>query len=334
MTTQQTFGFLDVLESPAPKMRKAKRTVSAIDRPRKILTSPVASPALPICEQADPDPVADRQSMLRDLRRKVGCIHVTPSDGDDGEPVLSTGSAAIDGLLPRAGLRVDAITEWVAQTDGCGAAALAMITAAIHLESTPGPLVIVSGRNFYPPAAIALGVPAERIILVQPNRHPDVVWSVDQALRCQTVAAVWAHLGPNLDDRDARRFQLACEAGRTPGLFVRPLAVRGRPSFADVRFHVRNPSHRQTQPVSVSRSGSAAPLGRQMQVTLDRCRGGTIDRSAWIQIDDQARILPFHPAPEPQRFPHAPAALRLASELAHPTASNQSSSAKPGQRRA
>ena len=286
--------------------------------------------------------------MLRQLRAKVACIN-TVAGGDSGEN-LTTGSKAIDRLLPRGGLRPDAITEWVAEGDGCGAAALAMIAAATHLKSSvgsvassSGPFVVVSGPgNFYPPAAVSLGISADRIIWVQPNRHADLVWAIDQALRCESVAAVWAHVGANLDDRDARRFQLAAEKGRTPGLLIRPAATRGRPSFADVRFHIDNqpqpaamqhspaqregravsPGRARAEPFSTTTQPHASPWGRVIQVTLDRCRGGTAGHSVWVRIDDQACI--HHVTPQQLGIgKDETAAVRLASELAHPKTSNR-----------
>jgi hypothetical protein len=224
----------------------------------------------------------------------------------------------MDGLLPRGGLRVDAITEWVAWADGSGAAALSMITAATRLQQIAGPLVVVcSPDQFYPPAAVALGIPAGRIIWVRPTGHADTVWAIDQALRCQATAVLWAPIGARLDDRDARRFQLAAEIGNTPGLFLRPEAVRRRPTFADIRFHVSNERS--------SREGKtpAAPATtRTMRVTLDRCRGGQLGRSVMVQITDAANIqqVVMTPATEYQAIRHQDEStpLHLASQLSNP----------------
>ena len=289
-------------------------------------------------EDAGPVDPHSKETVLRQLRARVGCIQTASrGEGEQGD-VLSTGSEAIDRLLPRGGLRPDAITEWVAQADGCGAGTLAMITAAIRLDSfRRGPLVVVSGDGFYPPAAIALGISAERIIWVRPTRQADLVWAIDQALRCESVAAVWAEVGANLDDRDARRFQLAAETGCTAGLLIRPAATRGRPTFADVRLHVDNAFTVETSDQAVASGKGRGDVDhcrptikdRVMKVTLDRCRGGMVGHSVWVQVDDQARLFTF----PPQRLGIAEdesAALRLASELAHPKTATR----KAGRRRA
>lgn len=256
----------------------------------------------------------DRQAMLRQLRSQAGCL--STAGRGNRQATFSSGSAAIDRLLPTGGLRTDAISEWIAEGDGSGAASLAMIAAASRLRCPQhggGPLVVVSdGDHFYPPATIALGIPAERIIWVRASRHADRIWSIDQALRSPSVAAVWAWLDAGLDDRDARRFQLAAEAGRTPGLFLRPAATRHRPSFAELRLHVANRNAARHREVH-----DWAGSGRLLKVTLDRCRGGRLGESVWIQISDRGDIETIR-ARQSMVENHEKATVHLASELAHP----------------
>lgn len=281
------------------------------------------------------DGALKKEAILRQLRSQVGCVTAAPADTVE---IFSTGSAGADRLLPRGGLRVDGISEWITAAEGCGAAAISMIAAASRLNSVAGPLLVVAGEGvFYPPAAMSLGIPAERIIWARPTRHADVVWAIDQGLRCERVAAVWAHLGPNLDDRDARRFQLAAETGHTPGLFIRPSSVRGRPSFADVRLHVAG-SHGDSEPATkndqVHQQRRERDLAenrhdhsmREAVITLDRCRGGAAGQSVTVRIDDHARLHEVtRPDLSPKSYPieaahpNETATVRLASELAHPT---------------
>ncbi len=340
MVMQQTFEFLDQgltepeLEKPEP------------EKPKPGKPEPEETEAEPTKPEMVASPQRDRESVLRRLRAQLGCVTTAPPETTER---FSTGSDCVDRLLPGGGLRTETITEWVADADGCGAAAFSIIAAATRLRSTTGPLVVVGGQGtFYPPAAVALGAVAERIIWVRPTRHADVVWSIDQALRCENTAAVWAHIGPNLDDRDARRFQLAAEIGHTPGLFVRTSSVRGRPSFAEVRFHVAarsnvtaknnvasgNHSVRRNDVADGDpRPGVAEKQDRVMRITLDRCRGGTVGKIATIRIDDRGRLHTVSSQPHTTSLPrhssepthHETAAVRLASELAHPTSTKYAS---------
>ena len=267
----------------------------------------------------------DRHAVLRRLRAQVGCLSTAATDRAEN---LSTACPAIDAMLPSGGLKRNAITEWVAKSDSSGAAALSLITAATYLRSlsAAGALLIVDlDKNFYPPAAVALGIPMDQIILVRPRQHAQMVWAIDQALRCEAVAAVWAHVGTRLDDRDARRFQLAAETGNTPGFFVRPKAVRGRPGFAEVRFHVASEMVAPPDDFRHRKATSAQIKHRLLQVSLDRCRGGVIGQNVWVQIDDQANI---HQVSFSKTVPHETAAVHLASQLANPTTAQSTNRSK------
>ena len=379
MATQQMFSFVELdgagavesatAEPAEPRDRRVARPpVAPLQKtppekktPQKILPQKTPSPinSQPaVAPRADDSSAKnpDRAAALRQLRRQVGCVSAASAPSI---PSITSGSAAIDALLPGGGLKRDGLIEWVADADASGALSLAMIAAAQHFQAPPveiasgtasrsadgpqqrsrpqqrsGPLVVVDPEGtFYPPAAVALGIPAERIIWCRPSTHADSVWAIDQSLRCGAVAAVLACVGACLDDRDARRFQLACEAGRTPGLLVRPLAVRGKPSFAETRFHV-TPHRVLTKDSETEFDQTLRTGGRLLQVTLDRSRGGVIGQDAWVAMDDRAQI---HTVALPEAFAsasyrphdHETAALHLASQLADPAATQRTARRTP-----
>lgn len=243
---------------------------------------------------------SDREALLRRLRAQVGCINATPPGS---APTISTGCETIDQWLPGSGLPIAGVTEWIADHDSSGAASLSLIAAANHsrhLSEKRGnalPWVIVDpDGTFYPPAAIALGLPVRQMILVRPRDRSDLIWAIDQGLRCDAVAGVWASIPSRLNDKDSRRFQLASESCRKPAFFVRGSNVRGKPGFSEIQLHV-------------STSGA-------MTVTLDRCRGGVTGQSVKVGIDDSARL---YTVSSDAATRHETAVVHLASQLAHPT---------------
>lgn len=198
---------------------------------------------------------------------------------------ISCGVETLDRLLPRAGLPVGSLTEWVSDQGGQAADWLALLAARQALQTAGGWLVVVDPQQtFFPPAAIALGIASEKIVLMHPENQSDHVWAIDQALRCQAVAAVYSPVGPWLDDRDARRLQLAAETGQTLGLLLRPAEVLRHPSFADVRWHIRT--------LATKPGGTAGDpfAGRAVQATLVRCRGGHGYRTTRFMITEQGVI--------------------------------------------
>jgi protein ImuA len=280
---------------------------------------PVASQAA-VSQAVTPSPL----SPLDQLRAQMQRIQAPGrSVGNEPEPCFSAGGSVLNAMLPQGGLRRGTIVQWVGDANDSGAASLATIAAAeIAASEISGgkPLVIFNcGKTFYPPAAISFGIPADRMIVVQKQPHhiqADMMWAIDQALRCDAVAAVWAEIGPWLNDRDARRLQLAAEAGGTVGLFVRPTAVRGRPSFADVSWYVSSLARKQVD----------ASAARRLRVQVDRCRGGAEGATALVEINSALagtdRVLEYKPI----RSKHeSTVASDLAHQLAHPKSAKRGS---------
>src|SRR5690606_19118752 len=85
------------------------------------------------------------------------------------------------------------------------------------------------------------------VIFVRPQSQADAMWAVDQALRTQTVAAVIAEL-ERIDDRSARRLQLAAECGQGLALLLRGWQARLQPSWAEVQWLVRSEFNKRQSP--------------------------------------------------------------------------------------
>jgi hypothetical protein len=177
-----------------------------------------------------------------------------------------------DQPLRPAVLTTGSLIELLAAGDGAGAWTLGLYWAR-HACAERRPLVLVDGRGwFYPPAAAALGVDLEQIILVRPTSRPDCQAALDQALRCTAVGAVvgWCD---RLTAAEAQRLKLAAEAGGGLGLLLRPKGAAQGPSFADLRLRI-------------------APLVsteavRRVCIEVLRWRGGKEGQSLIVEIDDE-----------------------------------------------
>lgn len=247
---------------------------------------------------AVPIPIADRQALLRTLQRQVQQFEKSRTAAV-GE-ACSTGCQAFDRLLPAGGWQRGTLAEWFTPRSGGGAMALALALSRAAAKS--GGLVVVSDpkQQFYAPAAVALGFEPAQLVIVQPSSPAEELWALDQALRCEGVALVWASL-PRLGDHDFRRLQLATEAGGTLGFLGRPARARGQPAWSDMQFFVE--------------PQTTAAGNRRLRVEVVRLRGGVAGASVTLEIDDitgQVREAnehhETHPLPEVPRL--APAAAR------------------------
>ncbi|MCE9630481.1 MAG: hypothetical protein K8S94_07170 [Planctomycetia bacterium] len=186
-------------------------------------------------------------------------------------PVVPSGFRPLDALLPAGGIRPGSLVEWLAEGNGVsggGAAALAFAVAcrlaaaggangggvSDSSQARPRTIVVVDRSGwFHPPAVLPWLDDERRLVVARPSRDDDEIWTIDQALRCTGVAAVlaWPRMKPRVPQSGSRlagsfqqwstamrRWQLAAAGSGAVGLFVRPRASLGEPSWAEARIAV------------------------------------------------------------------------------------------------
>ena len=226
------------------------------------------------------------QALVQQLQRRIERIE-TASRTDDGQ-VISSGCAAMDGLLPGGGYRRGTLVEWVGDcSGGCGASYLSLLAAA-NACADGGALVIADGdRQFNPPAAAAIGIDLGNVVVIRPSQETrgdrrqdeEFFWAIDQALGCSAVAAVWGGID-RIGERWFRRFQLSVEASGSMGLFVRPTSAMDRPAWSEVRWRVKP----QRSPVVTAAT-------QQLELTLARCRGARSGQCVELSIDTVTGVV-------------------------------------------
>lgn len=214
---------------------------------------------------------------------------------------IASGCPGLERLLPGGGYEPGCLVEWFHSGAGGSAGSLAMLSAIPAMREGKALVIIDWNHTFYPPAAAALGADLKRLVVVRPTSREDGWWSLDQALRCTAVGSVWSELPDEMDDRLARRLQLAAETGGTLGMLIRHSRTRNRPSWADVQWQVRPASHLQfsnhspnTLPTTNQASSTPPHSGRYVQVDLVRCRsgaghGGYKRQSIWLELGQPVR---------------------------------------------
>jgi len=260
--------------------------------------------------------VSAREALVATLRREV--VRLENSRPPEDERPISTGSPALDRLLPAGGLRRGTLVEYLTSTTGSGAGTLAL--AAAREACREGRALVVLDRTtsyFYPPAAAAWGIDLAKLLVLRPVNEADALWALDQALRCPGVGAVWTEWDW-IDMRDFRRLQLAAECGGTLGLLVRSARYRGHPTWADVqwlvspRSKVQSP-RRRVGPATgtaaqrwsaragppILRSNNDGPVAAgaalshspwQLSVELVRCRGAAGGQVVLLELDEKAGV--------------------------------------------
>lgn len=217
-------------------------------------------------------------------------------------PVATLGLAALDAALPGGGLPLGALHEIEGEraewddgvTLGFCLALLARLDRAV-----PGgaPILWVARQgDLYPPALAGQGLDPARFLLVRAKSDAEVLWTMEEGLRCRRLAAVVGEV-EGLDRLAGRRLQLAAEASLSEGKGVTAFAL-----------------HRRFRPLRQGRAASAALsrwrvtaaqshddlgetfIGRpRWRLDLLRCRGAA--PGSWqVEWDDAACAFSLAPA--------------------------------------
>lgn len=187
-----------------------------------------------------------------------------------------TGFAALDCVLPGGGWPTDALTEILLAREGIGELRLTL-PALVQLQGTRREIVWVAPPYVpYAPALAAAGLDLARFIVVRCSSTADQLWAFEQALRAPECAAAfaWPH---QLDERAARRLQVAARDGSTWGVLWRRPGQPGVASAAPLRLAL------------------ARHAAGELAVRVVKRRGGELAQPILLELDPRM-MLPERPA--------------------------------------
>lgn len=96
---------------------------------------------------------------------------------------------------------------------------------------------ISTSRTFFPAAAKAFGVEPDRIVFVCMPREREVLWAIEEALKCKGIAIVIGEL-QEMDFVQSRRLQLVVEKSRATGLILRNTPRKMGATACAARWHI------------------------------------------------------------------------------------------------
>jgi protein ImuA len=96
---------------------------------------------------------------------------------------------------------------------------------------------ISTARKLFPISLRLFNVDPERIIFIDVAREKDVLWVMEEALKCESLAAVVAELN-DLSLIESRRLQLAVEENGVTGFVLRKDARKSTTNVATARWKI------------------------------------------------------------------------------------------------
>ena len=238
------------------------------------------------------------------LRRAIRGIEEA---GSPGRPRLPLGVPEIDRALPGGGLRAGCIHEVTGDESATGFCAALLARAGGGGDGGGGRggslLWLARGDNLYAPGLVRYGIGAGRLLVVSGlHRQADMLWAMEEALRCRAVRGVVAETG-GIGLTAGRRLMLAAEGSGVVGLMLarggegrrggvgvaasrwRVTAVPGgaKGGEAGLRYRVAGDGEQ------------AVTDGLRWRVELRHCRGGRPAEWTVAWEDDTCRVVPSRP---------------------------------------
>jgi len=233
---------------------------------------------------------------------------------------VSSGSEQMDRCLPSGGYAAGSLLELTCnprqRTSGWGGLSLALKMARPWLNDGKYLVMVDSYRRLCAPSLVAMKIPLERLIVIRTDNASDWVWGLDPALRSPAVGALISPV-TNLDDRSARRLQLAVEQGGGLGIFLRDqVSAKRNPSWAEVQWQVQsvsNPSSSASGPYASPLKKPSVMMERWFDLELLRAPGRQSSRRVRLGIDAQGEWIECDERKSPQSAQHLASQLAIAA---------------------
>lgn len=135
---------------------------------------------------------------------------------------LNFGLGPINESFPNASFPLGAVHEFLSEQKEAAASTSGFIAGLLsHLMgSTGATLWISSSRTLFPPALKIFGTEPDRFIFLDLKKEKDVIWAMEEALKCNALAAVVGEMR-EIDFTASRRLQLAVEQSQVTGFIIR-----------------------------------------------------------------------------------------------------------------
>lgn len=134
---------------------------------------------------------------------------------------VDTGLWEIEKAFPDHTFPLGAVHEFISYARESAAATNGFMAGLLAQLLKKGTAIWVSNkRTIFPPALIQYGIDPERLIFIDVWKQKEVLWAIEEALKCKAITAVIGELS-ELSFTESRRLQLAVEQSKVTGFIHR-----------------------------------------------------------------------------------------------------------------
>jgi len=160
-----------------------------------------------------------KADILKDLQ---ATIHRIQGFRSSSNSKLDMGLGPIKDAFPDGTFPLGAVHEFLSNRIENSASTSGFISGLLAslMGNTGSTLWISSSRTLFPPALKSFGLEPDRFIFIDLQKEKDVIWAMDEALKCGALSAVVGEIR-EIDFTASRRLQLAVEQSQVTGFILR-----------------------------------------------------------------------------------------------------------------
>lgn len=135
---------------------------------------------------------------------------------------VDLGLGPIKDAFPNASFPLGSVHEFLSTGEEDTAATSGFMAGLLAplMGSSGTTLWISSSRTLFPPALKSFGIQPDRFIFIDLQKEKDVIWAMDEALKCGALSAVVGEMN-EISFTASRRLQLAVEQSQVTGFILR-----------------------------------------------------------------------------------------------------------------
>lgn len=164
--------------------------------------------------------VSAKKDIMEQLKKEILVLQGFKSV--TGESAMDLGLGPIAKAFPNEIFPTAAVHELISTAPEDAAATSGFVTGLLSglMKAGRACIWISMHRTVFPPALKAFGVDPDKIIFIDLQCEKDVCWAMEEALKCEGLAAVVGEIR-ELSFTASRRLQLAVEKSRVTGFILR-----------------------------------------------------------------------------------------------------------------
>ena len=159
-------------------------------------------------------------NIIVQLQKEI--LHLQGTRSTSNSTVLDLGLEAIKNAFPNAQFPLGAVHEFICEATEDVSASCGFISGILSSLMRCGGacLWISSSQTVFPPSLKSFGIDPHKIIFVNLRKEKEILWAMEEALKCDGLAAVVGEV-QELSFTVSRRLQLAVEQSRVTGFIIR-----------------------------------------------------------------------------------------------------------------